>query len=228
MEALFRFLAGYEILIYCVLGFGFIVTFRWLWRALRETRDAIFGLERQIALRHLSTAIASLGLIILLLMGELYITSFLAPDLPATTFLPTPTVNVLSTPRSALPDVSASPIPETETGLGSAAPSTSGCTPDSIMITYPSPGRELTGVVELLGIVNVDDLGFYKLEFSSAGMENWATFFAGRDILSDQVIGVWDTTQLPTGDYQVRLVVTDNQGQEFPPCLVLFRVKGGP
>jgi hypothetical protein len=83
MDALFRFLAGYEILIYILLGIGLIITFRWLWRALRETQDAIYGLEKQIALRHLSTAVASIALIILLLLGELYITSFLVPDLPA-------------------------------------------------------------------------------------------------------------------------------------------------
>lgn len=227
MEALFRFLAGYEILIYFFLGIGFIIAFRWLWRAFRETQDAIYGLEKQIALRHLSTAIASIALFIFLLLGELYITSFLVPDLPASTFLPTPTVNILSTQQSTPPGDTNSPISATDIGIGPVTQSVSGCTPDAIMITSPSPGQELNGVVDLFGIVDVNDLGFYKIEYSSAGLENWATFYAGREISPDQPIGVWDTSQLSSGDYQVRLVVTDNQGQDYPPCVITFRVTGG-
>jgi hypothetical protein len=228
MEALFRFLAGYEILIYFFLGIGFFIAFRWLWRAFRETRDAIYGLEKQIALRHLSTAIASIALFIFLLLGELYITSFLVPDLPASTFLLTPTVNILSTQQSTPPGDLNPPISATAIGSGTVAQSVSGCTPDSIMITSPSPGQELKGVVDLFGIVDVKDLGFYKIEFSSAGLENWATFYAGREVSPDEAIGVWDTSQLPSGDYEVRLVVTDNKGQNYPPCIITFRVTGGP
>jgi len=227
MEALFRFLAGYEILIYFFLCIGFIITFRWLWRAFRETQDAIYGLEKQIAFRHLSTAIASVALFIFLLFGELYITSFLVPDLPATTFLSTPTVNILSTQQSTPPGDLNSPTSATEIGIGPVTQSVSGCTPGAIMITSPTPGQELNGVVDLFGIVDVNDLGFYKIEYSSAGMENWATFYAGREISPDKPIGVWDTSQLSSGDYQVRLVVTDNQGQDYPPCAITFRVTGG-
>jgi hypothetical protein len=227
MEALFRFLAGYEILIYILLGIGLIITFRWLWRALRETQDAIYGLEKQIALRHLSTAIASIALIILLLLGELYIISFLVPDLPASTFLPTPTVNILTTQQTTPPGAFTTPFSATDNGNGPVTQSVSGCTPDAIMITFPSPGQELNGVVELFGIADVTDLGFYKIEYSAAGSENWATFYAGREILPEEPIGVWDTSQLPSGDYQVRLAVTDNQGQDFPPCTITFRVTGG-
>ena len=227
MEALFRFLAGYELLIYFLLGIGFVISFRWLWRAYRETKDAIYGLEKQIAFRHLSTAIASVALFIFLLFGELYITSFLVPDLPATTFLSTPTVNILSTQQSTPPGDLNSPTSATEIGIGPVTQSVSGCTPGAIMITSPTPGQELNGVVDLFGIVDVNDLGFYKIEYSSAGMENWATFYAGREISPDKPIGVWDTSQLPPGDYQVRLVVTDNQGHDYPPCVITFRVTGG-
>jgi hypothetical protein len=227
MEALFRFLAGYEILIYFFLGIGLIIAFRWLWRAFRETQDAIYGLEKQIAFRHLSTAIASIALFILLLLGELYITSFLIPDLPASTFLPTPTVNILSTQPSTPSGNINSPISSTDIGISPESQSVAGCTPDEIMITSPLPGQELNGVVNLFGIVDVNDLGFYKIEFSSLGLENWATFYAGRDYSPDKSIGVWDTSQLPSGDYQVRLVVTDNQGQDYPPCVITYRVTGG-
>ncbi len=228
MEALFRFLAGYELLIYVLLGIGFAISFRWLWRAYRETQVAIYGLEKQIAFRHLSTAVASIALFFFLLLGELYITSFLIPDLPASTFLPTPTVNILSTQPSTPPGFINPPISSTNVGTGPITQSVAGCTPDEIMITSPLPGQELKGVVDLFGVVDVNDLGFYKIEYSSAGLDNWATFFAGREYSPDQPIGVWDTSQLPSGDYQVRLVVTDNQGRDYPPCIITFRVTGGP
>jgi hypothetical protein len=96
------------------------------------------------------------------------------------------------------------------------------------MITSPSPGQELKGVVDLFGIVDVNDLGFYKIEYASAGLENWATFYAGRESSPEAPIGVWDTSQLPSGDYLVRLVVTDNQGKVYPPCTITFRVTGSP
>jgi hypothetical protein len=227
MEALFRFLAGYEILIYFVLGVGILITLRWLWRALRETLDAIYGLEKQIASRNLSSAIAAIALIILLVIGELYITSFLVPDLPSSTFLLTPTVNVLTTPGSAPESELALPLTATEIGIGPIPPVFSGCTPNMIMITEPSPGQDLSGVVKIYGIIDVKDLGFYKFEFASAERDNWATFFAGREIKPDEPIGAWDTSQLSAGEYQLRLVVTNNQGEEYPPCVGTFRVTGG-
>jgi len=226
MEALFRFLAGYEILIYLILGVGILITLRWLWRALRETQDAIYGLEKQIASRNLSSAIAAIALIIMLVIGELYITSFLVPDLPSSTFLLNPTVKVLTNPGSAPESELASPLTATEIGIGSIPPVTSGCTPNMIMITEPSPGQDLSGVVKIYGTIEVNDLGFYKFEFASAERDNWATFFAGREIKPDEAIGAWDTSQLPAGEYQLRLVVTNNQGQEYPPCVVTFRVIG--
>jgi len=228
MEALFRFLAGYEILIYIILGVSLIFTFRWLWQAYKEIQDAVYGLEHQIAMRHLTTAIGSIVLLIFLVIGELFITSFIVPDLPAPTFLQTPTVSLLpvsqSTPAAELSTAIAG-ASATNDGLASE---TSGCVPGKLAITKPSSGQGLNGVVEIFGSVLVLDLGFYKIEFSPAGTENWATFYAGRNIKPDQSIGVWDTSQLLPGDYQIRLVATDNQGVEITPCVITIRVTGSP
>jgi hypothetical protein len=40
----------------------------------------------------------------------------------------------------------------------------------------------------------------------------------------DDLLGRWDTTALTPGDFQLRLVVSDNQGQQEPPCIVVLRV----
>jgi len=226
MEALFRFLAGYEILIYAVLFIGLVVTFRWLWQAYRETRDAVYGLERQIAMRHMTTSIIALLLIAMLALGELFLASFIVPDLPATTFLLTPTVSLLSAPKGTLLPEVATAVAGTATIVNGITSASSGCVPGEIMITSPSSSQDLNGIVKIFGTVEVKDLGFYKFEFTPNGVENWATFYAGRTIETGQPIGVWDTSQLIPGDYQIRLVVTDNQGKEFPPCIVTVRVTG--
>jgi hypothetical protein len=228
MEALFRFLAGYEILIYIILGASLIFTFRWLWQAYGETQDAVYGLEHQIAMRHLTTAIGSILLILILATGELFITSFIVPDLPATTFLQTPTVSLLPVSQSTPADKLSTAVAGASATNDGLASETFGCDPDRLIITSPVPGQDLNGVVKIYGTVLVQDLGFYKFEFSSKGIDNWATFFAGRTTESDQPIGVWDTSQLLPGDYQIRLVATDNQGVEYAPCVITIRVTGSP
>ena len=37
-------------------------------------------------------------------------------------------------------------------------------------------------------------------------------------------LGQWDTGTLAPGDYQLRLVVSDNQGQALPACVITVRV----
>ena len=230
MEALFRFLSAYEIPIYLVLGLGLIITFRWLWQAFRELQDAIYGLEKQIAVRHFSTTIAVIVVIFLLAMGELYITSFLVPGLPSSTFISTPTVDILSTlsPNSEVVPTNEALSAGLEISMTpEVASNLVGCTPGEIIISSPAPGDNVNGIVDLFGTVKVQDMGFYKFEFTQADRDNWATFYAGRVTEGNDPIGVWDTSQLVSGDYQVRLVVTDNQGNEFPPCVITYRVTGG-
>ena len=65
-----------------------------------------------------------------------------------------------------------------------------------------------------------------KYEIASLGSDNWSTIQAGGQVVVDGTLGLWDTTELTPGDYLLRLVVTDNQGQALPPCVVTVRVVG--
>jgi hypothetical protein len=107
----------------------------------------------------------------------------------------------------------------------SQSASASGCVPDEIILTSPEPGQEVSGTVTLVGTVNVDNFGFYKYEFSPQGSETWTTVSAGRDALINDDLGLWDTSSLMPGDYQLRLEVTDNQGQVYPACVIPVRVR---
>ena len=224
MSSVYRFLATYEGLIYILLALGGLFAFRWLWKTWREWRDSVFGLEREFAMRRLSQAVTVSLLIIFLFIGELFLVSFIAPTLPASEILATPTIDILNQTEGALssnPSVALTAvIPLVDISDSSSA----GCVQDKINLTSPEQGQEVSGTVTLLGTIDIDNFGFYKYEVSPQGGENWTTISAGRDMVRNGEIGFWDTSALTPGDYQIRLLVTDNQGQSVAPCVVTVRV----
>lgn len=224
MGPVYRFLATYEGVIYIFLALGGLFAFRWLWKSWREWRDSVFGLEREFAMRRLSQAVTVSLLIIGLFIGELFLVSFVAPTLPASDILATPTMDILNQTEGAL---SGNP----SVALTSVAPfavlgdiSSAGCVPDMINLTSPEPGQEVSGTVTLQGTVNIDNFGFYKYEVSPQGAETWTTISAGREMVQNGEIGFLDTSSMPPGDYLIRLLVTDNQGQSISPCVIPVRI----
>jgi hypothetical protein len=105
-----------------------------------------------------------------------------------------------------------------------AQPNAAGCTSGQIELTYPEAGDEIKGIIELTGTVNIPNFGFYKYEVAPNGSDTWATIAAGRTAVTGGSLGRWDTTALTPGDYQLRLVVIDNQGTSLPPCVVPIQV----
>jgi hypothetical protein len=92
------------------------------------------------------------------------------------------------------------------------------------MFTFPEPGEQVSGIVELTGTVNVENFGFYKYEVSPANTDNWFTISARTEVVTNGDLGTWDSSALTTGDYQLRIIVVDNIGQELPPCVIPVRV----
>jgi hypothetical protein len=75
-----------------------------------------------------------------------------------------------------------------------------------------------------VGTVNIENFGFYKYEVSPRDANIWTTISAGRELVRNGDIGLWDSSTLITGDYQLRLVATDNEGNTLPPCVIPVRV----
>lgn len=223
MGPVYRTLASYEPLIYIALAIGGLFAFRRMWRSWREWRDSVYGLEREFALRRLGQATAAAFLILALVFVEFFIATFIAPSLPATDILATPTLDLLLTPQETL-----SPEQATQAALSPVTQSVpsgmSGCIPDQIMITAPEPGTDVSGTVEITGTANVPNFGFFKYEVAPRGSQNWATISAGREPKIDEVLGPWNTTSLTNGDYFLRLVITDNVGESLEPCVIAVRV----
>ena len=225
MIAFFGFLATYEALIYILLVLVGVFLGRWLWRTWKAWRGAIYGLEREVSQRRFARALAANVIWFALLLGEFVIASFIVPSMPASIFIPTPTVDLLTTPTGTISadmaaTLDARPTPQSEDF-------SEGCVPDKRIITSPVPGENLSGIVNLVGTVNVEDFGFYKFEIAPAGSETWSPIYAGREIIQDDILGRVDTAGLIPGDYRLRLVVTNNIGEAMEPCEVLIRVVGG-
>ena len=223
MGPLYRALASYEPLIYIALAIGGLFAFRRMWRSWREWRDSVYGLEREFALRRLVQATGAAFLILVLIFVEFFVATFIAPSLPATDILATPTLDLLLTPAGTL-----SPEQATQAALfpitQSVPSGMSGCVPDQIMITAPEPGEPVSGTVEITGTASVPNFGFFKYEVAPMGSQNWATISAGREPKVNEVLGPWNTSSLTNGDYFLRLVITDNVGVSLEPCVIAVRV----
>ncbi len=223
MAFVYHFLSTYEVLIYILLAIGGLFAFRWMWRSWSEWRQAVYSLEREFALRRMGRAMASLFLILVLFCGELFVVSFIVPSLPAAYFVPTATLDLLATPTGTISAELATQMALTPRPLPPIVGG-DGCVPDKLILTAPKAGAEISGKVDIQGTVNILDFGFYKYEVAPLNSDSWATISAGRDIVVGGSLGQWDTTALSPGDYQLRLVVTDNEGKSLPPCVIPVRV----
>jgi hypothetical protein len=223
MGPVYRTLASYEPLIYIALAIGAMFAFRRMWRSWREWRDSVYGLEREFALRRLGQATAAAFLVLVLVFVEFFVATFIAPSLPATDILATPTLDLLLTPVGTL-----SPAEETQAAIAPVTQDVpsgmSGCVPDKIMINSPEPGSDVSGIVKITGTANIPNFGFYKYEVAQRGTQDWATISADREPKQEKELGEWNTASLANGEYFLRLVITDNVGQSLEPCVIAVRV----
>lgn len=219
MDALFRYLVKYEIPIYILLGLGALWALQKVWQAWDEWRKAVFGLEKEIAYQRLRSSSAVAILLLMLALSQFCLVSFVVPYLPSITFTFTATPDLLN---SVGTDAITQSTPEA--GVLSAPVENTGCIPGQSEITSPTAGQEVSGRVALIGTAKGDAFAFYKYEYSQQSAENWVTIAAGRKIVENGELGSWDTSGLPPGDYQIRLVIVDGANNNLPACTIPVRI----
>ena len=227
MDEALNFFRTYEIWIYGLLALGALFYIRKFLLAWGDLREAAFGLERESAQSRLNQAASMVFLLIVMAAAEFALVSFVAPSFPGSSPLLTPTLDLLATATVTLPPEVAEE--EMQAGTDIAPTSTPepvgvGCVPGQIMIDEPKDGSEISEIVTVRGTANIPNFGFYKYEIARPEETLWLTILAGREVKVSGELGQWDTRTFPTGDYQLRLVVTDNQGESQEPCVIRVRV----
>lgn len=230
MEEALSFFRAFEVWIYLLLGLGGLFYIRKFVLAWQELRGATFGLERESAQARLNQAASVLVLLLTMAVAEFVLVSFVAPAVPGAIPLPTPTLDLLATPTITLPATtpgSGEPEGITES-VTSDFSSQDGCIPGQIQISFPENGQEVSGVIGVVGSADIPNFGFYKFEIRRPDDPIWLTIQAGNTIVKGGRLGDWDTTRLTPGEYQLGLVVVDNEAKASLPCIVQVRVARSP
>jgi hypothetical protein len=224
IDSVLRGLIAYRVGIYTLLGLGVFIYFRKFVIGWREWQKSLFGLEREIAKRKLVSASTGLVLLTMLVVGEFLLVTIIGPQMPVISADVTPTLDPLTTQTATLSveDVNST----TDTTIATVVQQTlvSECIEDTVEITSPTDGEEVSGTVELIGSVNVENFGSYTYEYSSVGTINWTTIAAGDQLKLDESLGFWYTNSLTPGSYLLRLVPLDNNGDELTPCIIRVEV----
>jgi hypothetical protein len=225
MAAVLIFFVRLATPIFVLLAIGLLFGIRRMSQAFKERHAAVFGLEREIANRHMSQAVSTLLIVSFMAIAEFTLVVFLFPNIPWLAQYATPTMNPLLTQTSTFPLEFMETLGVVTPNETTMTPQASGCIPGQVDITSPKPGDQVQGSVTLQGTANIPNFGFYKYEYAPIGSDIWATIVANNKPIQDGNLGSWDTSAIATGDYQLRLVVTDNQGSELPACVIPLRVK---
>jgi len=210
--------------IFMLLGLGFMIYLRKFFKGLREWQVSVFGLEKDLAQRKLISASTGLTLLLLLLIGEFLLITFISPRMSLVPGESARSMDPLASPTTTLSAM----VDQTPQPAGiSGEPQenlVSDCIEGVLEITSPADGEQVSGTVELIGSVNVAEFGSYKYEFSTTGTINWVTIAAGNQLKLDESLGFWYTSALTPGPYLLSLVPLNNLGEEMTPCIITVEV----
>lgn len=186
-----------------------------------EVRGTLFGLERESAQQRLNQAATMVVLLLVMAIAEFTLVTFVAPAVPGAIPLPSPTLDLLATPdatRLVITPAGMGPTPTTTSETQSSTGQ--GCVAGQLEFTHPEDGQEISGQVVLTGTVDIPNFGFYTFEIARPGETIWLPLQVGREVKHEAILGNWDTTVLEPGEYMLRLVVSDNQGNTLEPCVI--------
>ena len=223
MEELLRFIATYEMGVYIIFSVIILINLKRLFDAWFALRKAKFGLEKEVAQKMLRSSTTIIALFLLFSVSYFILVSVASVRYPGIARIATPTIDPLTTSE-----------PDGETAVGSTleagqqtqtAAAQTGCIPEQLEWIEPASGAELSGSVELIGTVNLPNMGFYKYEYKYQGDDIWTPINVGNKPIVEEVFaGRWNTEQLQPGNYSIRIVVYDNQNNLLKPCEIGVQV----
>jgi hypothetical protein len=83
-------------------------------------------------------------------------------------------------------------------------------------IDWPVTGELIQGTVVVRGSTPADGLRNYEVDYALSSDPNqaWALIQEGTTPVQDGILAVWDTTPLPDGEYNLRLLVNLTNGHQ--------------
>lgn len=115
----------------------------------------------------------------------------------------------------------ATPEPPTDTIASSPA-----CADPRAMITSPSNGQTVSGIVAILGTASHDSFQFYKIEAAPGANASGGFVYQGggsTPVQNGQLLA-WDTNALGSGAWTLRLIVVDQTGNFPDPCAITVTI----
>jgi len=226
MEEILLFLRSYEVWIYLLLGGAAIWAFRKLAAARKEVHLALYGLEREKSQAKFNNRLVILIFLGMLGLGEFILVTFVQPQVNTQAILPTPTLNLEQTATVETPTLAEAATPQvTFTPTVRVEEVSEGCIPGALEWVNPTDATEISGSVDLRFIVQVQNLGFYKYEYSALGTDQWQTIAAGNTLIDEEKSGgTWVTETLIPGDYRLRLVAINSSNETIAICAINVRV----
>lgn len=210
--------------IFILLGIGILIYLRKFIISLHEWQQSVFGLEQNIAKRKLVSATTGIALLILLMIGEFLLVVVIGPQMPEQHAQRITEFNPLATATATI-SVEESQIPSSTVTAGVMEETLeSNCVEDVLEITSPGDGETVSGIVEIVGTVNVEDFGYYKYEYSTIGTINWITIAAEDQLKLDELLGNWNTFDLTPGSYLLQVVPLNSAGESLAPCIIRLEV----
>jgi len=229
MVVLLQLLRKYDLWFYGLCGLVFLFYVRRAWQARKERAASFFGLEKEVATSELLRSLSG-ALFCCLLAGSIYyVSNYLASELelpevlgaePTPILIPTPiptptpgppTPVLTPTPRRLIVrPVQSTPTPPVTPTPQIVPPS---CPDPGAQLTVPGVSQVLQGPVQVQGTAQIENFDYYKFEFRAAGSEaEWAFLQRHDQPVVGGVLGTWDVSMLPNGEYEFRLVVVRRDG----------------
>ncbi|MCH7663719.1 MAG: hypothetical protein IH859_07610 [Chloroflexi bacterium] len=232
MSAVLNFFELYENAIYFILGLGGIIYGWRFWGAWTRLKNAVYGLEREIAQRDVNYAAVFLFVLFMMSVSVFSIVTFSEDYLPVETLIATPTIDLLSDSSQTGGEGAGTAqfqgdVP-TVTPLPTVSVNPDDCVPARININSPASGDTLRGVVSVEGTVDVEDFGFFQIEYARILDGLWLPISVKHNIIIDGfLVENWDTSSIPPGDYVLQLLVTDTSGLAYEACRRPIRIEPG-
>jgi hypothetical protein len=228
MEETLVFIEENQTWIYVFLGIVGIFNLRLAWKHYGDVEATYFSLERERARGRLMRSGVMLVLVIVGITVTFVVATFASPSVPLSARpTPMPTVSLLTTPGDQIDSENQMP---SETQISESADA--GCQNADATISSPQNGDTITGRVEITGAANIPGFAFFKIEVRTLTANSvWRAISAGTEPVcqpgceESDLIGVWDTSLVSAGEYQLQLVVMDTAGNAPMPCLLQVRVQ---